>query len=226
MSYATPQMIAQRGNGEEEMDSHAASLLDRAFFLRAWLAAPLRTGAQFPSSRHLARAMAAAVDPTVPGRIIELGPGTGVVTEALIARGVDPGRLILLETNGEFCRLLQARHRDAWILPYDAYDAPRLLQGLDIGPVAAVVSSLPLLTQRPQRRQRLLRASLRLGNCGMPFVQYTYFYRSPIPLRTDTIATDVSPMVWRNLWPARIWRYRLLPSQADRPSEPGHGHRT
>ncbi|MGL4967424.1 MAG: class I SAM-dependent methyltransferase [Inquilinus sp.] len=182
---------------------------DTVHFLRAWLEAPLRTGAQLPSSRHLARAMATAVDPAMAGKIIELGPGTGAVTRALIERGVDPARLVLVEANPEFCDLLRARYPDAQVLSHDAYAAPRLLRRMDIGPVAAVVSGLPLLTQVPARRQRLLLECLQLGAPGAPFVQFTYAYRSPIPLRAGAVATDVSPVIWRNLWPARVWSYRL-----------------
>jgi len=182
---------------------------DRAYFVRAWLRSPLRTGAQLPSSSDLARVMADAVDPALPGAIVELGPGTGVVTAALVARGVDPSRLVLVETNPVFCRLLQTRYGEDRVVSHDAYAAPRLLRRLDIGPIAAVVSGLPLLTQPAWRRQRLLLSCLRLGAPDAAFVQFTYFYRSPIPVRPDVIATDVSPMVWRNLWPARVWRYRL-----------------
>ena len=189
---------------------------DSTFFLRAWLQAPLRTGAQAPSSRYLARAMAAAVDPASPGKVIELGPGTGAVTRALVERGVDPARLVLVEANMEFCGLLRARYPEAQILPYDAYAAPRLLRRMGIGPVAAIVSGLPLLTQAPARRQRLLLECLQLAAQGAPFVQFTYLYRSPIPLRPGVVATDASPIVWRNLWPARVWSYRL---PAARPTE-------
>jgi phosphatidylethanolamine/phosphatidyl-N-methylethanolamine N-methyltransferase len=182
---------------------------DRARFLRAWFEAPLRTGAQLPSSRDLSLAMAAPVDPAVPGAVVELGAGTGAVTRALVERGVDPARLVLVEANPQFRELLQARYGDARVLALDAYAAPRLLPRLGIGPIAAVVSSLPLLTQRPWRRRRLLVESLRLAASGAPFVQFTYFYRSPIPLSSEAIVTDVSPMIWRNLWPARVWCYRL-----------------
>ena len=180
-----------------------------AHFLRAWLEAPLRTGAQLPSSRDLANAMAAPVDPAAEGAVVELGAGTGAVTQALVERGVDPERLVLIEANPQFCELLSERYREACVLQQDAYAAPGVLRRLDVGPVAASVSSLPLLTQAPPRRLRLLLECLGLGSAGAPFVQFTYFYRSPIPIDGAPVATEVSPMVWRNLWPARVWRYRL-----------------
>jgi len=182
---------------------------DRRRFLRAWLEAPLRTGAQLPSSRDLARAMARQVDPAVPGVIVELGAGTGVVTQALVESGVDPSRLVLVEANPDFHELLQLRYKSARSLLYDAYAAPRLLRQLGVAPIAAVVSGLPLLTQRPWRRRRLLVECLKLGTAGACFIQFTYFYRSPIPLGSEGVVTSVTPMVWRNLWPARVWTYRL-----------------
>ena len=183
---------------------------DAMHFLRAWLAAPLRTGAQLPSGRELAKAMAAAVDPDAPGFVVELGSGTGAITAALVARGIAPERLILIEADPQFCALLEARYPAARVLSGDAYAAPRLLRELGIGPIAAVVSGLPLLTQKPMKRQRLLLQFLRLGVPGSAFVQFTYFYRSPIPIGSGTIASDASPIVWWNLWPARVFTYRRL----------------
>jgi phosphatidylethanolamine/phosphatidyl-N-methylethanolamine N-methyltransferase len=182
---------------------------DALHFLRAWLAAPLRTGAQLPSGRELAKAMAAAVDPKAPGVVVELGAGTGAITAALVARGIAPERLILVEADPQFCALLKDRYPAARVLAGDAYAAPRMLRGLGVGPIAAVVSGLPLLTQRPVRRQRLLLQFLRLGVPGSAFVQFTYFYRSPIPIGRS-IATAASPIVWWNLWPARVFTSRRL----------------
>ena len=181
---------------------------DAALFFRAWMAAPLRAGAQLPSGRELARAMAAAVDPNAPGVVVELGPGTGAITAALIERGIAPERLILIEADPQFCALLKARYPTARVLSGDAYAAPRMLREMGIGPIAAVVSGLPLLTQKPVKRQRLLLGLLRLGVPGSAFVQFTYFYRSPIPIGTRNIASNASPIVWWNLWPARVFTYR------------------
>lgn len=189
---------------------HPSYAGDAAHFFRAWMAAPLRTGAQLPSGRGLAKAMAAAVDPGVPGVVVELGPGTGAITAALVARGIAPDRLILIEADPQFCALLKERYPAARVLEGDAYAAPRLLREMGVGPIAAVVSGLPLLTQKPVRRQRLLLGLLRLGVPESAFVQFTYFYRSPIPIGTRFIASDASPIVWWNLWPARVYTYRRL----------------
>jgi len=190
--------------------SRASYARDAMHFFRAWIAAPLRTGAQLPSGRELAKAMAAAVDPSAPGVVVELGSGTGAITAALVERGISPERLILIEADPQFCALLTQRYPTARVLSGDAYAAPRMLRELGVGPIAAVVSGLPLLTQKPVKRQRLLLGLLRLGVPGSAFVQFTYFYRSPIPIGTHIIESDASPIVWWNLWPARVFTYRRL----------------
>src|SRR5262245_45688751 len=89
---------------------------DEVRFIRSWIEKPLSIGAVTPSCKVLARTMAGFVDPSVPGPVIELGPGTGPVTEALVEQGVDPSRLVLVEYNPEFCRLLRARYPDATVI--------------------------------------------------------------------------------------------------------------
>jgi phosphatidylethanolamine/phosphatidyl-N-methylethanolamine N-methyltransferase len=179
---------------------------DRLRFLRSWLASPLRTGAQMPSGRHLCRAMAEAVDPSIPGLIIELGPGTGPVTRALLKRGVEASRLVLVEANPEFCGLLRQRFPHCRVILGDALALPRIFHDSGEGPVAAVVSSLPLLVFPPRQRLRLLRDCFRLMGPAGRFVQFSYSARSPVPLRRAVNAT-ASPRIWRNLWPAKVWSY-------------------
>ena len=74
--------------------------LDEVHFIRSWLEKPLSTGAVLPSGKALARTMARYVDPNVTGPVIELGPGTGAVTEALVEQGIEPSRLVLVESTG------------------------------------------------------------------------------------------------------------------------------
>jgi phosphatidylethanolamine/phosphatidyl-N-methylethanolamine N-methyltransferase len=182
---------------------------DEFVFLRAWMRAPLVTAAMLPSGPFLSRAMAAAVDPSVPGPIVELGPGTGAVTGALVERGIPPERLILIEFLPEFCDLLRRRYPAARVIAGDAFEAPDLVKHLNVGPLSAVVSCLPLYAKTPEIRERLLQGMLDLGPKGMPFVQATNFPRSPIPFDPDDIAGSPSQRIWFNLFPALVWTYRL-----------------
>jgi phosphatidylethanolamine/phosphatidyl-N-methylethanolamine N-methyltransferase len=181
---------------------------DEVRFLRSWLERPLSIGAVTPSSKVLARAMASYVDPHSDGPVVELGPGTGPVTEALVAAGVAPSRLVLVEFNPAFCRILRTRYPDATVVQGDAYSLRRLLETLLIQPAAAVVSGLPLVTKPIKQRLRLIRDALDLMLPGAPFVQFTYSVAAPLPKRLVNFSVEASERIWMNLPPARVWVYR------------------
>jgi phosphatidylethanolamine/phosphatidyl-N-methylethanolamine N-methyltransferase len=152
--------------------------------------------------------MASYVDPSVPGPVIELGPGTGPVTEALVAQGVDTARLVLVEFDPMFCRLLRARYPKATVVQGDAYGLHRLLAGELEHPAAAVLSGLPLFTKPLRVRLRLLFEAFSLMGAGAPFVQFTYNAVPPLPKRLDRVQAEASERVWMNIPPARVWVYR------------------
>jgi phosphatidylethanolamine/phosphatidyl-N-methylethanolamine N-methyltransferase len=181
---------------------------DEVRFIRTWIEKPLTTGAVAPSGKALARTMAAYVDPSIAGPVIELGPGTGPVTEALVAQGVDPSRLVLVEFDPAFCRLLRNRYPEATIVQGDAYSLKRVLAGLLQQPAAAVVSSLPLITKPLRMRLRVLFEAFGLMSPGAPFIQFTYAAMPPIPKRLDRVTAEASERIWLNIPPARVWVYR------------------
>ncbi len=182
---------------------------DEVRFIRSWLEKPLSIGAVTPSGRILARAMARYVNPEIPGPVVELGPGTGPVTEALVDQGVDPARLILVEFNPVFCRLLRSRYPRATVLQGDAYNLKRLLENSIRQPAAAVVSGLPLLTKPFKTRLRLISDAFALMRPDAPFIQFTYsMARPPIPKRLARAEAEASERIWLNLPPARVWVYR------------------
>lgn len=181
---------------------------DEARFLRSWLERPLVTGAVTPSGKLLARTMASYVDPRLPGPVIELGPGTGPVTEALVRRGVAQDRLVLVEYNPDFCKLLHRKFPKAAIVQGDAYDLGETLRDVLAEPAAATVSSLPLFTRPLEQRLDLLGAAHERMHPGAPFVQFTYAVVPPIPSRSGDYTAKGSNRVWLNLPPARVWVYR------------------
>lgn len=183
---------------------------DGETFLRRFLGDPKRTGAVAPSSPFLAREMARAVDPLAAGLIVELGPGTGPVTKALIAHGVRRERLLLVEYDPYFCKLLSERFALTRVVRADAFALRAALGGRLTQPVAAVVSSLPLLNEPPQRRLNLLDEAFELMGPDGVFVQFTYGLRSPIPREAcggKYLARCGAPVL-RNLPPASVWTYR------------------
>lgn len=181
---------------------------DEMQFIRSWIEKPLSIGAVMPSSKTLARAMASYVDPESTGPVIELGPGTGPVTQALVAQGVDPKRLVLVEFNPDFCRLLRTRYPAATVVQGDAYRLRRLVESVVKEPAAAVVSGLPLVTKPLRTRLRLISDAMGLLTPGAPFIQFTYAMVPPIPKALSGIKAKASELIWMNLPPARVWVYR------------------
>jgi phosphatidylethanolamine/phosphatidyl-N-methylethanolamine N-methyltransferase len=181
---------------------------DEFRFIRTWIEKPLSVGAVAPSGKALARVMANYVDPRATGPIVELGPGTGPVTEALVERGVDPARLTLVEYDPEFCRLLRQRFPGANVVQGDAYNLRQTLDGVLREPAAAFVSGLPLFNKPLKMRLDLLDQAFELMQPGAPFVQFTYNAISPIPRSHGRVRAEASGRVWRNIPPARVWVYR------------------
>jgi phosphatidylethanolamine/phosphatidyl-N-methylethanolamine N-methyltransferase len=181
---------------------------DEVRFLRSWIEKPLHMGAVMPSGRVLARTMAQYVDIDSKAPVVELGPGTGAITSALIEHGVDQKRLVLVEYNPGFCALLRDRYPHAKIVQGDAYRLRDSLRNVLSAPASAVVSGLPLVTKPMLTRLKLIRDAFVALAPGAPFVQFTYSVAPPIPKSLPGVSTEASERIWMNLPPARVWVYR------------------
>jgi phosphatidylethanolamine/phosphatidyl-N-methylethanolamine N-methyltransferase len=126
----------------------------------------------------------------------------------LIRRGVAQDRLVLVEYNPDFCKLLKRRFPQATIIQGDAYDIRETLDGAVTEPGAAVISSLPLFTKPIETRIALLDAVHEVTRANAPFVQFTYAVVPPIPKNPKHYTVTGSNRVWLNFPPARVWVYR------------------
>src|SRR5947209_1220792 len=181
---------------------------DEVRFLRSWIEKPLHMGAVMPSSKLLARTMAQYVEVDSDGPVIELGPGTGAITNALIEHGIDQKRLVLVEYNPSFCALLRDRYPRATVVQGDAYALRDSVLDVLEAPASAVVSGLPLVTKPMLTRLKLIRDAFMALAPGSPFVQFTYSVAPPIPKSLPGVSTEASERIWMNLPPARVWVYR------------------
>lgn len=183
-------------------------LIDRTRFLGRLIRAPRGVGAIAPSSAALARAMAAQI-PAGDGAILELGPGTGVVTQAILARGIAPEHITAIEYDAEFAALMKRRCPHVNVVRGDAFDLDRT-----IGPAtphAAILSSLPLLNFPNERRAALMtQIAARLGP-GAPFIQFSYGVKPPVA-PPEGVSVSRAAFILFNLPPARVWVYRKKPS--------------
>ncbi|NEJ25662.1 methyltransferase domain-containing protein [Rhizobium leguminosarum] len=180
---------------------------DFLHFFRSWISNPLRVAAIAPSGDSLARIMTSEIA-ALDGPIIELGPGTGVFTRALLARGVSEADLTLIEYGPEFINSLQARFPTARVLQMDA--AHLAIADIFEGePVGAVVSGLPLLSMSPSKIASIMAGAFAYMRPGGAVYQFTYGPRCPVPRpildRLGLKAVRIGGTV-RNLPPASVYR--------------------
>jgi phosphatidylethanolamine/phosphatidyl-N-methylethanolamine N-methyltransferase len=187
--------------------SAVTPLEEQLRFLRAVFARPRNVGAIAPSSPGLARAIAREIDPKKPGTVLELGPGTGVVTAALIERGIEPERITAIEYDAEFATLVARRFPGVHVIRGDAFELAHTLGSGSGQRFIGIVSGIPLLNHPPERRQKLVKSALAQIEPGSPFVQFSYGTRPPIVPPAGAYVTRTA-LVWRNLPPARVWVYR------------------
>ena len=178
-------------------------------FLRALVMRPKNIGAIAPSSRALARAIARQVDPANPGPVLELGPGTGVITEALLERGLAPERLTLVEYDSDMATFLTGCYPGVEVIQGDAFDLGRTLGGKADEQFSAIVSGLPLLNFPVPRRRLLMEGIGQRLLPRAPFVQFSYGFQPPVTPPLGHSVTRAA-LVWANLPPARVWVYRKV----------------
>lgn len=179
-------------------------------FFRQWLRNPLGIAALSPSSRYLARRMMAQL-PAGARRVIELGGGTGVFTEALLREGLAASDLLVIELNDELHRYLQRRFPEVTVLRGDARELDALVHQsgfADDGPVDAIISGLGLLSMSRSTQRAILRSAFSVLGPEGRFVQFTYGPASPVSrelLDELGLVARRAGMAWRNVPPASVY---------------------
>jgi phospholipid N-methyltransferase len=171
-------------------------------FFREIFSSPITIGAAYPSSRKLADAIARQVPLGTVGSILELGPGTGVITKALLEYGIHPENLILIEKSKAFVQHLQENFPKITVIKGDAQNLTQLLG--DATPVPIVISSLPLKALPKSTVKNILGAVEKVLLDGGLFIQFTYYHgKNKLPL-SDNFKYLRSKYVFLNFPPARI----------------------
>lgn len=186
------------------MNSRCASS-DAFVFFRAWSRKPLRVASVVPSGQSLSRLITQELDGNC-GPVIELGPGTGVFTRAIIARGVAEQDLVLVEMGREFVGMLSRRFPCATLIEGDAAE----LGSFGIrGPVGAVVSGLPLLSMTTSQVEAIMSGAFKHLVSDGSFYQFTYGPRCPVPRKILRLLGLEARLVGRallNFPPASVYR--------------------
>jgi phosphatidylethanolamine/phosphatidyl-N-methylethanolamine N-methyltransferase len=181
---------------------------DEVRFLKTWATSPIKMGSVSPTGRALARLMVKQADPDPTGYTLEVGPGTGVVTQALVASGVSPKRVIAVEYDRDFCKLLRERFPGMTVIQGDALDLSNTLGEHRDVTFSSILSGLPLLNVPRAKRAPYLESLFDRLVPGGKIAQLSY---SPIPPQ-DAIpgrfTVEGSKWVTFNLPPGRVWTYR------------------
>lgn len=175
-------------------------------YLRVLVQQPRETGSIVPSSAILGRMMAAQVDPH-GGPVVELGGGTGALTRQILATGLDPAMLEVVEMNADFARGLRQMFPGVSILETRA-EAIGACACHGPGAYQAVISGLPLLAMKPHEQTAILSEALDLLAPGGSIIQFTYSPGSPIRRSVrEALGIEVRRVgsTWRNLPPATVF---------------------
>lgn len=139
------------------------------------------------------------------GLIIELGAGTGPVTEALLRNGIPPDRLIVVEKQEKLAEMLRARFPSARVLCRSADDLADVVDG---SPVAAVVSSLPFRSLPEQVCTSIMSEVERMLSPDGLYIQFTYALLGELPFAPRSFEKLRSAVVWLNMPPAKVVVFR------------------
>ncbi|MBN9070387.1 MAG: methyltransferase domain-containing protein [Rhizobiales bacterium] len=191
--------------------SLAAHFDDELRFFVGWLHRPKAVGSIIPTSSVTARRMASIVDAGSGLPVLELGPGTGVITRAILERGVPPQDLYAVEYAPEFVRHLRRLFPGVNVLHGDAFDLDATLAAMPGAMFDCAISGVPLLNFPVERRVRYVEGVLDRLPPGRPMVQLTYGPKSPIPRGRGSYTVEHFRFVLRNIPPTQLWLYRRKP---------------
>lgn len=180
---------------------------DEIRFFKGWMDGPKTVGAIAPTSPITARRMASVIDTGSSLPVLELGPGTGAVTKAILEKGVAPEKLVSIEYSPDFFEGLVSAYPGVHFIHGDAFDIDRTLDGTGFERFDCVISAIPLLNFPMAKRLELVDRLLDRVPAGRPIMQISYGATSPVATRGSGIVAKPIDWIVRNIPPARLWTY-------------------
>ncbi|MDH6265280.1 phosphatidylethanolamine/phosphatidyl-N-methylethanolamine N-methyltransferase [Rhizobium sp. SG_E_25_P2] len=180
---------------------------DEIRFIKGMMSRPRTVGAIAPTSSRTARAMADVIDVSSRLPVLELGPGTGVITRAILQHGVEPSRIFSIEYSEDFLSHLRMKYPGVNFLHGDAFDVFNALPAHAGRQFDCVISGIPLLNFPMEARIQLIEDLLDLVPRGRPVVQFSYGPVSPVVAKPESYRIKHHHFIVRNLPPAQIWHY-------------------
>lgn len=180
---------------------------DEIAFLKGMISSPDTVGSIVPTSRTTARCMARQIDLTSQLPVLELGPGTGVITRAILNEGVQPENLYCVEYSDTFTRRLVTAFPNVNILNGDAFHLDNVLGDKKNQIFNTIITSMPLLNFPMMNRISLIEDLLDRLPDGRPIILFSYGATAPVPTDGQIFEAKSINWVFRNVPPARVWAY-------------------
>lgn len=196
--------------------SHSGRKDHSARFLAQYILKPGTVGAVTPSSAELADQMMEGLEFSEARAIIEYGPGTGVFSEAVLARRSAGCKFFAIELNPEFVTILKNQIPELTIHHDSVGNVRALCDREGIKQVDCIVSGLPWAAFSDALQKELLDAMMTVLRPGGQFVTFAYLAGLFLPAglhfrkRLHEYFSEVrtSRTVWNNVPPAFVYRCR------------------
>ena len=186
---------------------HVSQTKETELFFRQWLRSPKSMGAVIPSSRVLARAVTEAVRWRPGQHVIELGAGTGAISQGLMAAGLPPEALMMIELDRPLFEYLRGRFPAVRVINGDATRLIDIVRQQGITEVGTVISGLPMVGMPFAFQEAIIEQGFKTTRPGGFMLQYSYSPVPPVPAKKLGIKAKVARFVPRNFPPAFVWRY-------------------
>lgn len=173
-------------------------------FIKAWIKNPRAMGSITPSSTYLAAYITAQIHQTKEGKILELGPGTGAITQAILKSRIDSENIILLERDTQLAQKLKTQFPAIQVINDDASKLSEIFSEQD-PKIDTIISSLPIVLLDKATRDAIFSQIPKILSKNGRLIQFTYNLKQNNKLLPSNYKLLHSKLIWRNLPPARVY---------------------
>ncbi len=177
-------------------------------FLKAWISGPQTVGSVWPTSAPMAKRMASVVDVGSGMPVLEIGPGTGTITKAILDTGLVAEKLFAVEYSQDFVDRLRIKYPSINLVQGDAFDLAHTLGDKNQTKFDCAISALPLLNFPIQSRIAFIEDVLTRIPDGRPLIQFSYGLKAPVAAKSGSFTVERYDYVLRNIPPAQLWIYK------------------
>lgn len=194
-------------------DGQSLRRRENILFFKKWLKHPFQMGTLAPITERLAK-LAASTITNPSGLIVEIGAGTGRLTRALLAQGVKPENLVLVELDSDFCSFLKdtlpslpdCKSSVPQVIHGDAAKLGQIIPSSFIGKIATVVSAIPFMYLPEDIREKIIKSCFDIMSPEGEIIHVTYNPKSPLAFM-NTVSQERVGNLWLNIPPGFVWKY-------------------